>query len=393
MEMKSRQLFCCFAILSFLTNLASAENPVTGFKLPAVFSVCYLGDIAGYYHGGLSSDVTYLGLLDFSMDIQTGSTGLWQGGGLFLDIQSTRGVMSRNGFEGEHQVFDNIENGDFTYLYQLWYRQQVGHFWILGGLHDLNSEFLNGGYSSEFVNSSFGIMPVVSLNMPVSIFPKTALALVTGYSNDRYTAKFGIYDGNPGSLQDDPNNLNISLKLNQGMLCIAEFAFENSFSGGRKGMIKGGASLFTGNQICQYDSSIILKRNYNVYLLAEQEIFHEAVDNQQGLGLLLQVGAAPSAGNMNSLFLGVGINYTGLLPRRDADIFGAALAFASMRNSYDPCAAYSMGPSETVVEISYKTHIFKHLYVQPNFQYFVNPGNDHRAGNVCFGLIRFGINY
>ncbi len=80
---------------------------------------------------------------------------------------------------GDLQTASNIEAPDHFLLQEAWYEQQFadGMLSLLFGLHDLNSEFYVSDYGSLFLNSSFGIGPDMTVNVPLSIFPRAGLAV------------------------------------------------------------------------------------------------------------------------------------------------------------------------------------------------------------------------
>ena len=362
-------------------------------KRPFTLSFAYLGDVAGCFHGGLNTGITYMGLVDISAELNTSSLGLYKGGDFMINFQNTHSSMQGSEMVGDLQVFDNIDNSNNTYLYQFWYRQQMGRFWILAGLHDLNSEFLMSDYSCNYLNSSFGIMPVVSLNTPVSIFPKTALSFLAGYAYGNFSLKAGIYEGDPGDLQQDPYNMDFSLDLQEGIFSIVEMGYNHTSFKGLKGVVKLGASGHSGNHLHLSDSSIIYPGNYGVYMIADQEIFRERESENQGLGLLVQLGGAPCNRNLNDFFMALGLSYTGLLKGRDNDIMGIAVAHASISTPYIKAANTLLRSSETAIELSYTAFLFKHIFLQPNLQYIINPGVNPGINNAGVAILRIGIIY
>lgn len=99
-------------------------------------------------------------------------------------------------------------------LYQLWYKHRIGDFSIFTGKHDLNEVFFTSEFAGEYINSSFGIMPIASLNVPVSIFPGTTLNIIGKYKiNSNYDVYAGIYNGRPGALTQSNFGTDFNLSL------------------------------------------------------------------------------------------------------------------------------------------------------------------------------------
>ena len=140
-----------------------------------------------------------------------------------LHMQNTHGGSPSQDLAGDLQVCNNNDNGNHTYLYELWYEQTMGNFSILFGKHDLNSEFLTSRYGSEYINSSLGIMPVASMNVPVSIFPKTGLGIIFKcHISKTVSIQTSIYDGDPLDLGKDPHGINFAVRREEGYLSFSE---------------------------------------------------------------------------------------------------------------------------------------------------------------------------
>jgi porin len=92
------------------------------------------------------------------------------------------------------------------------------------------------------------------------------------------------------------------------------------------------------------------------------------------------VSGAPGDRNLVDFYADAGINFTGLVPGRPDDAFGAAVAYTRIGRSfvgYDrDLAAFSVTPSrssEAMLEVTYSAQIVPGWTVQPNFQYIVRP--------------------
>jgi porin len=344
--------------------------------------------MAACLHGGIKTGFTWLGLIDLSAYLSTSSLGLWKGGSFFADLQNTHNGMPSANLVGDVQAFDNIENGNHTYLFQLFYRQQIGNLWILTGLHDLNSEFLSGDYSSDFINSSLGIMPVVSMNSPVSIFPRTTLALAAGYQLSHFSLKAGVYNGDAGSFEEDPYNLKFSLARG-GRLTIFEAQAEHHLINGLNGKLRAGLTFLSRHSAIANENGNSSNGKYTFYIMADQEILKEK-DNNQGLGFMVQMGMTSAVANDYDLFYSFGLNYRGPFINRDRDIFG--LAFARVSAGKSPSYADSNGSAgESVIELFYKTHISDHFCIQPCFQQIFNPGVNAGLSNASAIILRIEI--
>ncbi|HNV71778.1 MAG TPA: carbohydrate porin, partial [Candidatus Ozemobacteraceae bacterium] len=94
---------------------------------------------------------------------------------------------------------------------------------ILAGIHDLNADFDNSEYAAFFSNSSFGIAPDISKNAPVSIFNVTSPALRLKYEpNAHWTFLAGIWDGYPGTPDENERGFGLRITPREGYMNIVE---------------------------------------------------------------------------------------------------------------------------------------------------------------------------
>jgi porin len=53
-----------------------------------------------------------------------------------------------------------------------------------------------------------------------------------------------------------------------------------------------------------------------------------------------------------------------------------------------------MKKDETIVEICYKAQLTENIFIQPDFQYVINPeGTGQNLENAMVGFVRFGLNF
>jgi len=356
------------------------------------FNTTVTGDFIINFRGGVEQGMTYIGKEDLIFGFDTEKAGIWENGYFYIHGLNTHGVGPSEKFTGDLQIHDNIEAGDHTGFFQFWYSHQIGKFSFLIGQHDMNTEFLGSKYSSILVNSSFGIMPSLSLNMPISIFPLAAPGLIIKYEADNsliYRAAF--YDGNPGSFDDNRYNLHVRLNKLDGFFNIGEIQY-NQMDGDREvGNFKIGSYYHSGGFPDYTDTTNrTIAGNYGFYALADRALFARSLHAGRGLCIFMQVGVSDPKRNMVDRYFGGGFRYHGILPDRYKDQLG--IGFAHISLSPDYIRNISNGQShETAIESTYIFHFGKRYYVQPSMQYIIHPGADKSIGNSLTGLLRFSI--
>ena len=137
----------------------------------------------------------------------TEKAGLWKGTFVYVNAANTHGAMPSAELLGDMQVASNIEAGNHTYIQELWIKQAFKNLELTAGLQDLNVEFAASEYGAMFLNSSFGILPIVSGNIPAPIFPLTSLGLTAKWNILKNTTLLAaVYDGSPSDFDYNPYN-------------------------------------------------------------------------------------------------------------------------------------------------------------------------------------------
>lgn len=367
---------------------------VNGFSQPGdndrasalQLNASYKGDLVSNFRGGIKTGTTYLGLADLFLGFDTQKAGLWKGGQFLVRGANSHGGEPSATLIGDLQVVSNIEAGNHTFLYEVWYKQTISKLTATIGLQDLNGEFANSEVSSLFLNSSFGIHSVISSNIAAPIFPitKPGITLCADLSK-KLTLKTAVYKGCPIDFESNPYNLNWDLLYEDGLLWINEAQFSWTGSREKSNVLKAGAFF---HQHCEEGDLLpgeeeIVSRDYGIYLVGEHQVSSTAEENG-GLKIFYQAGLSPR--NDNFGYFGAGCSYTGLLSSKGSDVLGLAMA-SGMLN--DDCRN-----NETTYELTYKVQLNQQIYIQPDLQYVVHPGGpDAQLKNATVGLLRLGIDF
>jgi len=347
----------------------NSEENISAFN----FNATYVGEVVSNFHGGIKTGTAYLGFTNVTAGVDTKAANWWKDGSFFLNIGNTHGGEPSSNLVGDFQGVSNIEAGNHTFLYELWYSQKIGMVGITLGLQDLNANFATSENGALFTNSSFGIQSSISDNVSVPIFPLTALGINVRWTFSENTVlETAIFDGTPDDFANNPYNIKWNLSEDQGYLAIAEMQFNKGFRTNKMGSYK------LGFYYHQHKNNVDeLQKNGGLYLIADQQI-------SDRLSLFSQIGLSPRNKNNHNHFYGLGFNYTILNQKRPSDLFGMALAYAGIDEN-------TIG-SETAIELTYKFQINKLVYLRPDIQYVINPaGTGKQLQNALVGFIRFGI--
>lgn len=118
--------------------------------------------------------------------------------------------------------------------------------------------------------------------------------------------------------------------------------------------------------------------------------------SDQGLSLFSLVNFAPKFNNNIPFYFQTGMVYKGLIPGRDDDQAGVALAYGDY--SYDkqitdekkgrPVQTY-----EGVLEVDYRVQVGKWAYFQPSLQYIIRPGANGLLANATVIGFQTGVTF
>jgi len=361
--------------LTVALQLAKAQTTENESKPAISFRASYTGDVVSNFSGGIKKGTAYLGLANIKADFNTGTANWWKGGEVFINAGNTHGGEPSENLIGDFQGVSNIEAGNHSFLYELWYKQSIGKVDLTVGQQDLNANFATCENGALFTNSSFGIHSSLSDNVSPPIFPLTALGVNIQWKvSDTYLWEAAIFDGTPGDFENNPYNTKWEWSKDKGFLAITEFQINKSLLKGKAGTYKIGVYYHEHN-----DTLNIGKRDGGFYFVGDQQI-------NSKLSLFSQIGLSPRKLNKNNRYFSIGINYKGVVNKRPNDQFGLAVAYAGIDGN-------SIG-SEIAVELTYKAQVNKNIYLRPDIQYILNPaGTEVKLRNALVGFIRFGIDF
>lgn len=378
--------------LSAMLGLDSALND-RGIAIEAVLTSDFLYNA----RGGLRRDGTILGNFDLTFELDTAKAGGWKGGTFFvygLGNWNSGGFISD--ITGDLQVTSNIEASQAVRLYEAWYEHRFAadRFSVLLGLHDFNSEFDATEYGSMFINSSFGVSADIAQTAP-SIFPTTALALRVRVqpTEDSYLLA-AVYDGKPGDPYDS-RRTTIKLTKDDGIFAALETGLAHGEAGRADYYKLGVGGWLQTAEVENFDGEFY-DRNFGIYLIGEKTLFTEC-DGAQGLGAFVQFGYADEDRNRLAYYWGAGLRYVGLIPGRDRDEAGVAVA--SAWNGADfvgysrRVASTPVERTETVIEAAYRAEVLPGVILQPDLQYIINPSMDPELDNALQLGIRLEMSF
>jgi porin len=382
-----RSIFLLFTLILLLSVSSSLLAQST--KKRFIFEGVYTLDLATNMSGGLEQGFAYLGNIDLTFTFDTEKLGFWKNGSFFVYILNNNG-NALSTLMGDFQIANNIEADSNSRLYEFWYEHRFKKGSITLGQHNLNSVFAITEAGGFFVNSSFGIQPDISANIPTSIFPIAGLGAFISLdltSNLHFTN--GIYDGDPGSQVSNPNSLKWSLNSSDGALIIHELSYEKKKDSITRATYKLGFWNHTQNQTF---NGINQNSAQGIYFIGDEKLTY-LENNTKGLKVFTQVGFSPNQYNPVKSYWGGGFIYKGLFTSRENDTGGIAIAHTRFSPYYQSLFSIGKLQNETAIEISYEFIFSNPLVLKPNVQYIINPGSNTTIPNALMALVRMSYSW
>jgi porin len=383
-----------------------------GVTLSILENVETFGNLTGGVRQGFEAD----GLTTVTVQVDTAKAfGL--NGGLFnvSGLQYWGGDLSADNLL-VMQTATDIEAPVGVRLWELWYQQKFGDkFDIKVGEQSLDEEFIISPSSYFFINAASGWPALPSADLPGGgpAYPLAGLG-VRGRAQltDAFTVLAGLFNGSPipRNSPDTPasNPYGVSFPLNTGLLAIAELQFTFPGSGGSAKGNDQGPLPGTYKIGAWYDSYKFDDQQYDnvglplaspmsngtpathhglfsIYGIADQAIWRAKDDSGRTLNVFVRPMFTPYQGrNLIDLSVNAGLSLKGPFPGRDSDSFGVETGVARVANGasrydqdlnfYDFPNSTPVRSAETFFEVSYQAQILPSLQLQPDVQYFINPG-------------------
>jgi porin len=370
----------------------------------------------GNLSGGVQKSVEPKGLTTVTLQMDTEKAFGLKGGTLNVSgIQIYGGQLNDDDLL-VLQTLSDIDAPVGVRLWELWYQQKFGDkFDVKIGEQSLDEEFIIApSGNSLFINGVSGWpgLPTVDLPGGGPAYPLAGLG-VRGRARvtDSVTVLAGVFNGSPIPW-DSPNTPRsnphgVSFPLNTGTLAIAELQYALGSGGSGKanadgplpGVYKIGAwynSYKFDNQ--QYDNMGVPLASplsdgtpatdhgdFSLYGVVDQMIWRSKDDTNRSLNVFVRPMFTPYQDrNPVNASINAGFALHAPLPTRDNDVFGVemgtvwassgASGFDRQMQFFQPSVYTPIRSSETFLEATYQLQVLPSWQIQPDIQYFINPG-------------------
>lgn len=321
-------------------------------------------------HGGIrpSPYDEFGSWFDFSLKITSEPLFHFEGGTFFIDYQSHHGQNPSVKDVGSYIFVDNIEGPSLDILYALWYKQQINdRFWILVGKSDAYDNFTTTTHSYFFLNAAYMQLPSIPF---FPTYPNPAMSVVASLTFMKDASiTVGLFDGSSAqNFQTGRAGVfgKFFNRLDAHAFIIAEADFSWEWFPDYKGRLglghwKTTASLnkFSGGRKQGTGGS---------YITFDQVLFAK---NHKVVGGFFLYGSGNPTVNPIPLYLGTGLTFEGFIECRDLDRIGIGMSRVNF--SQKEGAGFTEN-YEASYELFYQWYLSPFFFIQPDFQYVVNPG-------------------
>lgn len=356
--------------------------------------------------GGIQGGGKYDGVLDVSIDADLHKLGLWKGLCFHTNGYQIHGQSITASNIGSLMPVSSLEAYPSTKLFELWVEQHMFNDVLAVRVGQLaaDAEFILSDGGGFFLNGTWGWPSITAADMPAGgpAYPlATPGVRVAVNPSENLGLMIGVYNGNPAGPDcgdRDPQVCDLNgtdFNLEVPALLMLEGKYQYNQSGRLPGQIKiGGWNNFDsfphqrvdigGNLIAETGrNGKPLDGDHGGYLILDQLIWRvPGSEDPKGIGIFGRLIGAPADRNLVDFYAEAGITFSGMIPRRPDDGLGIAFAYTGISNTVRAFQVDSGEPViqnyEALLEICYTMQVATGWTIQPDFQYFWQPG-----GNVA----------
>jgi len=406
-------LVICAGTLGPFSDIWAAEDPAAGGNGPVPnvpgLSPKYL---PAYHH--LTDGISWAGHADselfsnlaggirrgsvghiasqFGAEYDTEKAGLWRGGKFSLSLMGIYSSGVQQNYSGDIQTVSNIWAPDAVRFYDAAFRQRWTD-WLNTrvGYMDVNYYFDVSANALQLINSSFGMTPTMTVNVPgTATYPYSGLGFLVGIHSEHLSSKVALFQGDPQHQTS---------AFDRGYMALWEGGLhwgkeeeddleDNSDNYGQY-ILKAGAWRYQPSNPDRYGLS---PTTSGVYAVAEG---NWSLPGERRLGAFVQMGGAPQDINPVPWYLGLGLRLGHPFAGHPNDSLSIGMARAWLRPG--PVAeslgveTTAIGNAETAYELTYVAKLTEHLSLQPDLQYIQHPNGYFPDATV--GMLRLHVEF
>ena len=350
------------------------------------YGLNYTGEYYNVTSGGLSRGSTFNGIVEAFTDLDLEKIIGWKGGTVHANVYYIHGEGPTTKRIGNIFAVTNIEGLETLRLDELWFEQALldDKLKVKLGAIAADTEFFISETAGGFLNGTFGWAGIVASNMVQGgpAYPLTSMGVRVQFApTENLTILAAVFNGSPANpFADDPqrdNRHGTDFRFGDGELLLVEGLFK--YDVGLPGTIKlGGWRQFNDDgEYVDFRTGDTVSGSDGLYAIVDQQVWKKS-DNQS-VNVFGRISGSPDKQNVIDFYFDTGIVFTGFVPGRSKDSFGAAFGYGRISDAYSDNNPTGVGSNvfatgESVLEINYTAQIMPGVTVIPDFQYIWNPG-------------------
>jgi Carbohydrate-selective porin, OprB family len=272
---------------------------------------------------------------------------------------------------GDLQTFSNLEAGLKYGFGEIFYEYRAPKFNIQFGQQDINSEFLATENGGLFSSSSFGIDPVMTINVDMPTFPFTAMSLTSEIMLGKKTVlRAGLYNGS-FPMKDHYLAKSWSFDRDKGIIFIIEPEF-HLFKD--KVVTKFGAYHHSG-LFQEIESTNMIRGLWGIYSVTDFRLYQK---EGKSFNFFYQFNTSTRNISDVDFYFGTGFRAINLIGINKENELGLAVAHASINAQYQEVVDEYNVESESLIELNWLIKFSDHIALQPYTQLIIrkDTGNE-----------------
>lgn len=393
------------------------------------FFAGYTAEVWGNVSGGERRGAVYTGLLDFGATLDLEELAGWRGATVHTSWLWLSGQGPSDRLVGDNILaVSNIEGFATFRMFELWFQQRLldDAISLRVGQLAADEEFAISEYAGLFLNGTFGWPAFLSESIPNGgpAYPLATPGLRLELNPVSWLSlRTAVFQGNPAAEDVNRYGFHYGFSSRSGALFLNELEtrWEGIGAADLPGSFKTGAWFHTANFEDPADEDILRRGNHGFYFILDQKLFRpdlpngpaptawnkgagktqvafddKADDCGVGLGSFVRIGFQPADRNEISFYVDGGLTYQGLIPGRENDTLGLAVAYGSLSGGAVRALAEAdaINPGyEIAIEGTYQVQVTPWFAIQPNIQTIIRPGGTADFGNALVLGIRTSLEF
>lgn len=351
----------------------------------------YIGEYFGVASGGLNRDGHYDGRLELYLDANLETLVGWRGLTFHMNAYQIHGSSITAESVGSLMPVSFIEATPATRLFEIYLEQSLmdGKVTVRAGQIAADSEFILSEGGGAFINGTWGWPSITAADLPNGgpAYPLPAPGIRVAITpNENYGVMAAVFNGDVVDYcppDADPQRCNAhgtDFPFGDDALIMLEGFYKyNQGEGQLPGTVKLGGWIHTGDFEHLANPSLVDSENYGIYAIWDQMIMR--LDGEgRNVAIFGRVIGAPDDINEVDFYAEGGVTVTGLFAHRKDDVLGIGFAYTGLS---DGAKAVDRNDGLTIIrdyeallEVSYTATIVPGFTIQPDLQYFWNPGGN-----------------